>query len=64
MAVQKSKVTRARRDKRRASNFNSRIKPVSISVDPTTGDKHLSHHMTKDGYYKGVQITSENDQSE
>ena len=46
MAVQKSKVTRARRDKRRASNFNSRIKPVSISViQPRVTS--IYHTMTK-----------------
>jgi large subunit ribosomal protein L32 len=29
--------------------------PALIS-DKTTGETHLRHHMTKDGYYRGRQI--------
>ena len=43
MAVQKSKVSRARRGARRAHNA---LKKEALSLDPVTGEKHLRHHMT------------------
>ena len=53
MAVQKSKVTRARRGARRSHNS---LKKESLSLDPVTGEKHLRHHMTKDGFFKGKKV--------
>jgi large subunit ribosomal protein L32 len=29
------------------------LKKLSISIDQTSGEKHLRHQMTKDGFYKG-----------
>ena len=50
MAVQKSKVTRSRRGQRRSHDaLNSK----TLSIDPDSGEKHLRHQMTKDGFYKG-----------
>ena len=49
MAVQKSKVSRARRGARRSHNA---LKNKQLSVDPVTGEKHLRHHMARDGFYK------------
>ena len=43
MAVQKSKVSRARRGARRSHNA---LKKEALSLDPVTGEKHLRHHMT------------------
>jgi large subunit ribosomal protein L32 len=28
----------------------------ALSVDSTTGETHLRHHMTPDGYYKGRKV--------
>lgn len=53
MAVQKSKKSRAKRGTRRAHDSLSN---PTISEDPLTGAKHLRHHMTPDGYYKGRQV--------
>ncbi len=53
MAVQKSKVTRSRRGQRRSHDSLS-IK--TLSVDQMTGEIHLRHHMTPDGFFKGRQI--------
>mgnify|MGYP001172984690 FL=1 len=53
MAVQKSKVSRSRRGARRSHNA---LKKASLSLDPVTGEKHLRHHMTKDGFYKGKKV--------
>ncbi|MDQ7091344.1 MAG: 50S ribosomal protein L32 [Methylococcales bacterium] len=53
MAVQKSKVTRSRRGQRRSHDS---LTSKALSVDPMTGEIHLRHHMTPDGFFKGRQI--------
>ena len=50
MAVQKSKKSRSKRDMRRA---NLRIKTPTLSNDAYSGETHLRHHVTDQGYYKG-----------
>lgn len=50
MAVQKSKVTRSRKGQRRSHDS---LKLTTLSVDQVSGEKHLRHQMTKDGFYKG-----------
>ena len=53
MAVQKNKVTRARRGKRRSHDA---LKPAALSVDSTTGETHRRHHVTSDGFYRGRKV--------
>lgn len=53
MAVQQNKKSRSRRDMRRS--HDALTKPT-LSVDSTTGEVHLRHHMTPDGYYRGKKI--------
>lgn len=53
MAVQQNKSTPARRGSRRAHDS---LKAATISVDPVSGETHLRHHITKDGFYKGKQV--------
>jgi large subunit ribosomal protein L32 len=53
MAVQKSKVSRARRGHRRS---HDKLTAASLAVDPHTGELHRSHHITPKGFYKGRQI--------
>ncbi len=53
MAVQQNKSTPARRGSRRAHDG---LKGPTISVDATSGETHLRHHVTKDGFYKGKQV--------
>lgn len=55
MAVQKSKVTRSRRGQRRSHDS---LTAKTLSKDPTTGEVHLRHHMTPDGFFKGRQIVT------
>ena len=55
MAVQKSKKYRARRGMRRSHDA---ISGPSLTVDQTSGETHRRHHVTADGYYKGVQVIS------
>lgn len=53
MAVQQGRKSRSRRDMRRAHDA---LSAECLSVDPTTGETHLRHHMTKDGFYRGRQV--------
>ena len=55
MAVQKSRVTRSRRDMRRS--HDALVAPT-VSVDKATGESHLRHHMTATGYYRGRKIVN------
>lgn len=53
MAVQKSKVTRSRRGQRRSHDS---LKNPTLSVDAVSGETHLRHHMTPNGFYRGRQV--------
>ncbi len=53
MAVQKSRRTPSTRGMRRA---HDKLKKKTLSVDPTTGETHLRHHVTADGFYRGKQV--------
>jgi large subunit ribosomal protein L32 len=53
MAVQKSKVTRSRRGKRRTHDS---LTGSTLSTDQTTGEIHRRHHVTADGFYKGKKV--------
>lgn len=61
MAVQKHKVTRARRGKRRAHDA---LKGATLSTDPMSGETHRRHHIAADGYYKGQDILNKEDEFE
>ncbi|MCK5903212.1 MAG: 50S ribosomal protein L32 [Cocleimonas sp.] len=58
MAVQKSKVTRSRRGQRRSHDA---LKGPTLSVDAVSGEKHLRHHMTPNGFYRGRQVIQPKD---
>ena len=53
MAVQKSKVTRSRRGMRRSHDHAA---TPTLSIDPTTGETHIRHHVTESGYYRGKKV--------
>ena len=53
MAVQKSRVTPSRRGKRRSHDA---LKKPAVSIDQTTGETHLRHHVSPDGYYRGRKV--------
>ncbi len=53
MAVQKSKVTRSRRGKRRTHDS---LSATALSTDKTTGEVHRRHNITADGFYKGKKV--------
>ena len=53
MAVQKSRKTPARRGMRRS---HDKLNGPALSVDPVSGETHLRHRVTPDGFYRGKQI--------
>jgi large subunit ribosomal protein L32 len=53
MAVQKSRKTRSRRGMRRSHDA---LSAASVSTDQTSGEKHLRHHVTADGFYRGRKV--------
>lgn len=53
MAVQKSRRTPSTRGMRRS---HDRLKKPAVSVEPTTGETHRRHHVSKDGYYRGKKV--------
>jgi large subunit ribosomal protein L32 len=53
MAVQKSRVPPARRGKRRSHDS---LKRPAVSIEPTTGETHLRHHVSPDGFYRGRKV--------
>ncbi|MGR9046474.1 MAG: 50S ribosomal protein L32 [Gammaproteobacteria bacterium] len=59
MAVQKSKVTRSRRGMRRSHDA---LTGKALSQDPMTGETHLRHHVSPDGFYKGRKIVNSSDE--
>ena len=56
MAVQKSRRTPSTRGKRRS---HDKLKSPTLSVDPTTGETHLRHRVTPDGFYRGEQVVTQ-----
>jgi large subunit ribosomal protein L32 len=55
MAVQKSRKTPSRRGMRRSHDA---LKTSALSVEQTTGETHLRHHISPDGYYRGRKVIS------
>jgi len=53
MAVQKSRKTPSKKGMRRSHNA---LKNPALSEDQETGEIHLRHHITEDGYYRGKQV--------
>ncbi len=53
MAVQKSRKTPSKRGMRRAHDA---LKAPTLSTEPTTGETHLRHHVSPEGYYRGRKV--------
>lgn len=53
MAVQKSRVSPSKRGMRRSHDA---LSAKLLSTDPTTGETHIRHHVTADGYYRGKKV--------
>ena len=60
MAVQQNKKYRSARDMRRSHDA---LSAPALSVDKSTGETHLRHHVSPDGFYRGRQvINKDNDE--
>ncbi len=54
MAVQKSRKTRSKRGMRRSHDALGAGAP--LSEDQVSGEKHIRHHVTADGFYRGNKV--------
>jgi len=55
MAVQKSRKTPSRRGMRRS---HDKLSASTLSIEPTTGETHLRHHVSADGFYRGRKVVN------
>jgi large subunit ribosomal protein L32 len=55
MAVQQNRKTPSKRGMRRSHDS---LTSASLSIEPTTGETHLRHHISPDGYYRGRKVVS------
>jgi len=53
MAVQQNRKSRSKRGMRRAHDA---VRPPTSSIEPHSGEYHLRHHISPDGYYRGRRI--------
>ena len=55
MAVQKTKKSSSRRDMRRSHDA---LSSAALSIEPTSGEVHLRHNVSADGYYRGRKVVN------
>lgn len=53
MAVQQNKKSPSKRGMHRAHDF---LAGLPLAVEPTTGETHLRHHVSPNGFYKGRKV--------
>ena len=53
MAVQQNRKTPSKRGMRRSHDA---LKDAALSIEPNTGETHLRHHVSPDGYYRGRKV--------
>lgn len=58
MAVPQNHQSRSRRDKRRTHDA---LTARQLSVDPTSLEVHIRHHVTPNGFYRGVKVIDTKD---
>ena len=61
MAVQKSKKSTARRGTRRAHDA---LSSPTLSIESNTGEIHIRHHVSAEGYYRGRKVLDKKDETE
>ena len=59
MAVQKSRKTPSKRGMRRSHDS---LKAEKLSIDATSGETHLRHNVTPDGFYRGRKVVAGKDE--
>ena len=58
MAVQQNRKTPSKRGMRRSHDA---LKSAALSIEPNTGETHLRHHVSPDGYYRGRKVINTSD---
>ena len=53
MAVQQNRKTPSKRGMRRSHDA---LSAETLSIDSTSGETHLRHHVTSDGFYRGRKV--------
>lgn len=53
MAVQQNKKSPSKRGMRRSHDA---LSAAPLAVEPTTGEVHLRHHISPNGYYRGKKV--------
>jgi large subunit ribosomal protein L32 len=53
MAVQQNRKTPSKRGMRRS---HDKLTASTLSIEPTTGETHLRHHVSADGFYRGRKV--------
>lgn len=61
MAVQKSRKTPSRRGMRRSHDA---LGTPTLSIDAVSGETHLRHRVTADGYYRGKKVIADKPDSD
>ena len=59
MAVQQNRKTRSRRGMRRSHDA---LGNPTLSTESTTGETHLRHRVSADGYYRGRKVVAGKDE--
>ncbi len=59
MAVQKSKKSASKRGMRRSHDS---LTSKALSIDKATGETHLRHHVSPNGFYRGRQVIAGKDE--
>ena len=58
MAVQQNRKSRSRRGMRRAHDA---LRAPTTSIESTTGETHLRHHVTPNGFHRGKKVVEGRD---
>ncbi len=58
MAVQQNKKSPSKRGMHRAHDF---LTTPATAVEPTSGEVHLRHHVSPNGYYRGRKVLNTKD---
>ena len=53
MAVQKTKKSSSRRNMRRSHDA---LSSAALSIEPSSGEVHLRHNVSPDGFYRGKKV--------
>ncbi|MCL2875354.1 MAG: 50S ribosomal protein L32 [Betaproteobacteria bacterium] len=58
MAVQQNKKSPSKRGMHRSHDF---LSAPALAVEPTSGEVHLRHHISPNGFYRGRKVTKGKD---